>query len=195
MLRALGRYVIERSLGRGGMGSVFLAFDTRVGRHVALKRAHGVSPDDVLRFKREFRAIEPLHHRHLVRLFELGQDDEGLYFTMEAVDGDDLAAWCAAGDRLARAQAVLPQIVSALEFLHEHRVVHCDVKPSNVLVDRDGNVKVVDFGVLAELSNARGLWSSSPFAGAPSRGWGVDFGYGETYDDVVTNSTFARCVR
>lgn len=168
------RYRLERALGAGGMGAVHLAYDRELDRTVALKRGHGASPDELLRFKREFRAIEPLVHPHLVRLFELGHDDEGLYFTMEAIDGEPLAAWCAAGDRVERAEKALPQIASALAFLHAHGVVHCDLKPSNVMVDREGGAKVLDFGVLAELSRAeRGLIGGTPAYLAPERAAGA----------------------
>lgn len=145
---------MERPLGRGGMGAVYLAHDALLGRAVALKRAQRREPADLLRFKREFRVIERLTHPNLVRLYELGSDDEGLYYTMEAIDGTDLGSHCAAGDRVERLRRVLPSLLDALAFLHAHGVVHCDLKPSNVLVARDGTVKLLDFGVLAELSSS-----------------------------------------
>ncbi len=148
-----GRYRVDRPLGRGGMGAVYLTHDALLDRLVALKRAHRYRAADLLRFKREFRVIEGLVHPNLVRLYELGADDDGLYYTMEAIDGADLVTHCA-GDPGARLRAALPQLVAALSFLHAHGIVHCDLKPTNVLVDRAGTVKLLDFGVLAELSRS-----------------------------------------
>ncbi len=135
------------------MGAVVLAHDRLLDRAVALKRALGRSPDDALRFKREFRAIEGLVHPNLVRLYELETDDDGPFFTMEFIGGTDIVTWCAA-DPVTRVTSVLPQLLDALDQLHQRAIVHCDLKPSNVLVDALGTVKVLDFGVLAELTSA-----------------------------------------
>lgn len=145
------RFRVERPLGRGGMGTVVLAWDSLLERRVAIKRAHRLGAADVLRFKREFRAIERLSHPNLVRLHELGVDARGVYFTMEAIDGADLVQHCAP-DPLRGLEQTLPGLLSALAFLHANGVVHCDLKPTNVLVARDGTVKLLDFGVLAEIA-------------------------------------------
>ncbi|MBZ0115708.1 MAG: serine/threonine protein kinase, partial [Sandaracinaceae bacterium] len=147
------RYRVEGPLGEGGMGRVLRAFDLELERPVALKRSRRHDPQDLLRFKREFRGVASLEHPGLVKLYELGSDDEGLYYTMEPILGSDLAGYCAGrGDRLLE---VLPQLLDALVFLHANGIVHCDLKPANVLVSNDGALKLVDFGVLAELSGAR----------------------------------------
>src|SRR5262245_12025718 len=114
------RYRVVRPLGRGAMGSVDLVYDTSYGREVARKRIQRVGPASLLRFKREFRALERLLHPNLVRLYELGEDECGPYFTMEAVLGADLRAlsveaWPA--DRLA---GLIRQMALALCFLEAH---------------------------------------------------------------------------
>ncbi len=149
----VGRYRVDGPLGCGGMGAVFRTYDAVLERTVALKRAHECRAADLLRFKREFRAIERLTHPNLVRLYELGSDAEGLYYTMEAIDGDDLARYCAGPNIDERLSRALPQLLSALSFLHANKVLHCDLKPSNVLVDRSGVVKLLDFGVLATIAS------------------------------------------
>ena len=146
------------------MGAVYLAEDDVLGRTVALKRTLRYGVADLLRFKREFRAIERFAHPNLVRLYELGSDDEGLYYTMEVIEGSDLATWCRGGDRASRLSSVLPQLMDALAFLHARGVIHCDLKPSNVLVDTSDTLKLLDFGVLAELSRAH----ESVVAGTPA---------------------------
>ena len=91
------RFSVVRELGRGGMGAVLLVADAERGEQVALKRAQQVSPEALARLKREFRVVERLAHPALVRLHELGEDDEGVYYTMEVVEGVDLATWCRGG--------------------------------------------------------------------------------------------------
>src|SRR6185437_507925 len=145
------RYRVVRLLGRGAMGEVHLVHDREHERLVARKRLRCLGPEALLRFKREFRAVEQVAHENLVRLYELGEDAEGWYLTMEAVDGIDLRERCARGDPEAEVLALLPQLVSALRHLHARGIVHRDVKPSNVLVREDGLLKVLDFGIIAEL--------------------------------------------
>ena len=92
----LPRYERVRVLGRGGMGAVWLVEDAERGQRVAMKRVLGVHGEALVRFKREFRVVEGLLHPNVVRLYELGEDEGGLFFTMEVVEGSDLLSWCRA---------------------------------------------------------------------------------------------------
>lgn len=152
------------ALGRGGMGSVDRVYDERRREEVALKRSRtgaGVSSSalDTLRrewtrFKREFRVLSELRHPSLVRVYDLGEDELGLFFTMEIVEGVNIRRFCREGGELAaeRLATVLPSLLEGLAHLHARGIVHRDLKPSNVLVDSAGCARIVDFGILAELS-------------------------------------------
>ncbi len=147
------RYRVLGELGTGGMGSVRLVFDAVREEKVAEKRMRFAQPDAIVAFKHEFRVVERLLHPNLVRLYELGEDDEGLFFTMEAIEGEDLEARCRRSGALDLAELAhaLPQVVEALSYLHASAVVHRDLKPSNVLVSDEGTVKLLDFGLTADL--------------------------------------------
>lgn len=130
------------------MGSVRMVHDVQRGRLVAQKRLSNLDVATGLAFKQEFRVLAGLSHENLVRVHELGQDEDGLYYLMEVVEGDPLDAYCrreGVEDVLPR---ILPQLLDALAFIHAHGVVHRDLKPRNVLVTRNGIVKVLDFGVM-----------------------------------------------
>ena len=143
-------YVIERPLGAGGMGQVYLALDERLGRKVALKI---LPPDDAddearARFLREAKALARVEHQNVVRVFASGEDRETAWMALEVVDGDPLSA-LAGGELLDEETscALLAQVARGLHAVHAVGVVHRDVKPDNLLVDNDAVVKIVDFGV------------------------------------------------
>jgi len=147
----IGTYQITGPLGAGGMGEVYRARDTRLGREVAIKvLPAGVAsnPDRLARFEREARAVAGLNHPNIVTLFSV-EDEEGVRFlTMELVEGQSL-------DRVMRQGGLpLPRVLelsiplaNALVAAHERGVVHRDLKPANVMVTHDDWVKVLDFGL------------------------------------------------
>jgi serine/threonine-protein kinase len=150
-----GSYTLERELGRGGMATVFLAQDLKHERPVALKVLHpelaaSLGPD---RFLREIKLAARLQHPHILTVLDSGQAGGRLWFTMPYVEGESLR------DRLRRerqlavddALRIAREAAQALQYAHEHGVIHRDIKPENLLLTRDGNTLVADFGV------ARGL--------------------------------------
>jgi serine/threonine-protein kinase len=131
----IGPYAIQAKLGEGGMGDVYRATDTRLGRTVAIKR---LKPSHVDRFRREALAIAALNHPHICTLYDIGDD----YLVMEYVDGAPLRGPYPP----AEATALALQIASALEAAHARGIVHRDLKPANILVG-PGGVKLLDFGL------------------------------------------------
>ena len=137
----LGPYRIDGKLGEGGMGEVFRAVDTRLGRAVAIKTTHERFS---ARFEREARMISSLNHPNICTLFDVGPN----YLAMELVEGPTLADRIKAGKiPLQEALAIARQIGAALEAAHEIGIVHRDLKPANIKIKPDGAVKVLDFGL------------------------------------------------
>jgi eukaryotic-like serine/threonine-protein kinase len=146
-----GRYRFLGDLGQGGFGLVELVHDRERDRPVARKRVRAFGGDALRRMKQEFRVVSELRHPNLVRVHELGQDDDGLFFTMEHVPGIDVASYCARRVRVEALRTLLPQLLSGVSHLHAHGIVHRDLKPANILVDARGRLKVLDFGLVASL--------------------------------------------
>ncbi|HLL74716.1 MAG TPA: protein kinase [Pyrinomonadaceae bacterium] len=156
--RRLGHYKIERLLGEGGMGEVYLAEDVRLGRPVALKLLPApftAEADRVRRFEQEARAASALNHPNIITIHEIGRADSRHYIATEFVEGETLRAHMAGGPMSAGAAVeVAAQIASALQVAHGAGIVHRDIKPENVVIRRDGYVKVLDFG-LAKLTEKK----------------------------------------
>lgn len=148
----LGQYEILEKIGRGGMGTVYKAMHTRLKRLVALKLLPGdrtQTPEAVARFQREMEAVGRLDHPHLVRAHDAGEAEGQHYLAMEFVDGINVARLIRQGGRLPVANAceVIRQAALGLQHAHEHGLVHRDVKPSNLMLTEDGQIKVLDLGL------------------------------------------------
>ena len=148
--RRIARYRIERQLGEGGMGTVYIAYDPQLDRRVALKLVHPelATAGGLERLVREGRALAKLAHPNIVGVHDAGTDGDRVYIAMELVDGQNVASWLAAKPRTWR--EILDVFVAAARGLaaaHRAGIVHRDVKPENVLIDHDGHVKVADFGL------------------------------------------------
>ncbi|WP_431955964.1 protein kinase domain-containing protein [Nocardia lijiangensis] len=147
-----GRYRLERLLGKGGMGQVWLAYDTTDRRHVALKLLPAELAADAVyrkRFEREAQVAAALRDPHIVPIHRHGAVDGRLYIEMAFVEGTDLAARLSEGGPLAAGAAldILGQVAAALDAAHRAGLVHRDVKPSNILVGSDGSTYLIDFGI------------------------------------------------
>ena len=169
----LGPYEIVARIGAGGMGEVYRARDTRLGREVALKVLPDrltSDPDAMLRFQREARAASALNHPHIVVVHDIGSerigDEDVPYYTMELVDGTTLGERFGR-DALPKVLGYFVQVADALAKAHSAGIVHRDLKPDNVMVSHDGYAKVVDFG-LAKQDPAHPSDTKSPTVAAPT---------------------------
>jgi serine/threonine protein kinase len=184
----LGKYQIERVLGKGAMGVVFGAFDPTVTRRVAIKTirkdllSKNAEDHEILeRFHREARAAARLNHPNIVTIYELGEDNDLAYIAMEFIVGESLQAMIARQGRLQAIDAIgiANQLFNALDYAHQHHIVHRDIKPANIMIDTNGLLKVTDFGLAridaSELTQL-GTIMGSPMYMAPEqiRGQVVD---------------------
>jgi formylglycine-generating enzyme required for sulfatase activity len=168
----VGRYQVRRLLGEGGMGQVYLARDVVLGRSVALKivgpsKGGGFQTE---RFLHEARAIAKLNHPHVVQLYDFGEYKSSVFLALEYVEGDTLRDRAENGplgldEVLRHARA----IAEGLSHAHAAGVYHCDLKPSNVMVGKDGRVRVVDFGIAQTGENAASTLSGTPDWMAPEQ--------------------------
>jgi predicted ATPase len=148
--RTLGCYQILAPIGAGGMGEVYLARDTRLGRNVAIKLLPGsyaIESERVRRFEREARAASALNHPNIVTIYDIGACDAGRFLVMELVEGRTLREILADGPALTSIAPVGGQIAKALAVAHGAGIIHRDIKPANIIVRKDGYVKVLDFGL------------------------------------------------
>ncbi|MDQ3172133.1 MAG: protein kinase, partial [Acidobacteriota bacterium] len=151
----LGRYEIRSQLGAGGMGEVFLAWDTELERTVALKMLPAdvaSDPQRMRRFVQEARAASALNHPNILTIYEIGQSDSARFIATEFIDGETLRQHIKSTRlKLSEVLDVTLQMAGALAAAHEAGIIHRDIKPENVMLRRDGIVKVLDFG-LAKLT-------------------------------------------
>jgi len=165
--RRLGVFEVQGLLGVGGMGEVYRARDTRLGRAVAIKilpPAFKDNDDRLARFEREARVLASLNHPHIGAIYGVEDADDVSALVMELVEGENLATRLAHGAMpVDEALGIATQIAEALEAAHEQGVVHRDLKPANITVRTDGTVKVLDFG-LAKALDSSGSARSNPAA-------------------------------
>ena len=167
-----GRYTLDAEIGRGGMGAVWRGRDQVLGRTVAVKRI-GVAPGgitpDAVRAEREARLAAKLNHANVVAVFDLVDEDDQQWLVMEYVEGTNLSELVRERGRLSPDQAapILAQTASALAAAHGAGIVHRDVKPSNILVAPDGQVKLSDFGI-ARTSADPALTQTGLVTGSPA---------------------------
>lgn len=152
-----GRYKIHSLLGSGGMASVYLAKDLILDRYVAVKvlRTDFHQSDDAMRrFRREALSATQLIHPNIVAVYDVGEAHGTNYIVMEYVQGTDLKEYIAQRGPVHPIEAVriMKQIVSAIATAHQNRIIHRDIKPQNILIDRQGQVKITDFGIAVALS-------------------------------------------
>lgn len=170
--RAFGEYELQAEIARGGMGIVFKARQTRLNRIVAVKMILAgelADREDVRRFLSEAEAAAGLDHPGIVPVYESGEIGGQHFFSMGFVDGESLATRLADGPLPPRrAAALLAELADAVDYAHERGVIHRDLKPGNILLDRDGHPRVTDFGLAKRVTGDSGLTRTGQTLGTPS---------------------------
>jgi eukaryotic-like serine/threonine-protein kinase len=164
-----GRYQLLRILGQGGMGAVYQARDQELGRIIALKVIRpelAGNPSILQRFKQELILSRNVTHKNVVRIYDMGEADGTKFITMEYVEGEDLRSMLARDGKIApqKAAEIVQQICRALDAAHAEGVIHRDLKPQNVMLDPQGRVVVMDFG-LARSLEAPGMTQTGTLVG------------------------------
>ena len=153
--QTLGRYQLERVLGKGAMGIVYEALDPKLHRKVAIKTIlinqldEETAKDFSMRFEREARAVARLNHPNIVQVYDFGKEGEVAFLVMEFIRGTELKSSLAGNQLIDRKECVrvMCELLDALDFAHEAGVIHRDIKPANVMLDSQGRAKLTDFGV------------------------------------------------
>ena len=155
----LGDYQLLGKLGQGGMGVVYEARHTKTGNRVALKTlptsldGQQVDANKLYRFRKEFRSLSNVNHPNLVGMQTLEVEGNQWFFTMDLIEGEDFISYVRPNDQLdeQRLRDCLPQLAKGIIALHQRGIVHRDLKPGNVMVTDQGDVRILDFGLVAEL--------------------------------------------
>src|SRR5215475_1563841 len=166
-----GRYQIVDLIGLGGMGAVYKAFDRQLTRLVALKTIlpeMAGTPTALKRFKQEVLLAQSIVHKNVVRIFDIGEDGGTKFITMDFIEGVDLKNLIKEKGKLPPAEAagILRQVCQGLEAAHAAGVVHRDLKPQNIMIEKDGHIVVMDFGI-ARSGETRGATQTGAFLGTP----------------------------
>ncbi len=166
-----GRYEVIEELGRGGMGRVYKVFDQKIKEIVALKLFHpeiSVNEKAIERFRNELKFALKISHRNVCRTHDLGEEGYMHFITMEYVDGENLKGFIKRAGQLTpgKAVSVAKQVCEALAEAHRQGLVHRDLKPQNIMIDREGNARIMDFGI-ARFVEAEGLTGSGVMIGTP----------------------------
>ncbi len=159
----IGEYHLVEQLGRGGMGVVYKAYQKKLRRTVALKVIGAgslCSPEDIARFHIEAEAAARLNHPGIVPVYDVGEHEGTHYYSMECVEGESLAQYIGANNpRLdpRRATQLIEKVCRAVQYAHDRAVIHRDLKPANIMVDKDGQPRLTDFGLAKVLQEEEGL--------------------------------------
>ena len=151
------RYELKHILGGGGMSNVYVAWDQILNRQVAVKMIH-VSPNEkhetIARFEREVQNTTILSHENIVSVLDVGEEDDCFFLVMEYIEGPTLSDYIKSHGQLSPQKAIqfAEQIFNGIQHAHEKGIVHRDIKPQNIIIDRNQTLKIVDFGIAKALS-------------------------------------------
>ncbi len=165
------RFEIIEEIGQGGMGAVYKAYDNKIREVVALKLLKpeiASDPEIIERFRNEMKLARKVAHRHVCRMYDLNEEGLCIYISMEYVPGEDLKSFIRRSGHLNEEKVLdlARQIAEGLGEAHRLGVIHRDLKPQNIMIDRDGNAKIMDFGIALSL-HSRGLTATGVIIGTP----------------------------
>ena len=165
------RYQVIEELGHGGMGKVYKVFDKETNSKVALKLIKpevAADKNTIERFRNELKVARDISHKHICRMYDLGRDEDNYFITMEFVSGEDLRGLIRRTKRLdtGTAISIAKQVCEGLAEAHRVGVVHRDLKPSNIMIDREGDAKIMDFGIARSL-RTKGITGPGVVIGTP----------------------------
>ncbi|MBN2408379.1 MAG: protein kinase, partial [Candidatus Aminicenantes bacterium] len=166
-----GRFEVIEELGTGGMGKVYRVFDKKIDEEVALKLLKPEIAADrgtLERFRNELKLARRISHRHVCRMFDLSEEAGTSFITMEYVSGEDLKSFIRRVGHLpvGKAVSIASQVAEGLAEAHRLNVVHRDLKPQNIMIDRDGNARIMDFGIARSLKG-KGITGAGVMIGTP----------------------------
>ncbi len=166
-----GRYEVIEELGKGGMGKVYKVFDKKIKEVVALKLIRPeISTDEktIERFNNELRLARKISHKHVCRMYDLGEEGVSHFITMEYVPGEDLKRFIKRSEQLTvnKAVSIAKQICEGLVEAHHLGVIHRDLKPQNIMIDSEGNTRIMDFGI-ARFLEGEGVTTQGVLIGTP----------------------------
>jgi len=166
-----GRYDVIEELGKGGMGRVYKVYDQKLKEVVALKLIKpeiGLNEKAIERFRNELKFARKISHRNVCRMYDLGEEGFTHFITMEYVEGEDLKRFIKRSGELTIGKAVriAKQVCEGLAEAHHLGVTHRDLKPQNIMIDREGNARIMDFGI-ARFLEVEGLTGSGVMVGTP----------------------------
>ncbi len=165
------RFEIIEEIGKGGMGTVYKAYDSKIREVVAIKLLKPEIASDleiIERFRNEIKLARQVSHRHVCRMYDIGEEWLSIYISMEYVPGEDLKSFIRRSGHLNEAKAIglARQILEGLVEAHRLGVVHRDLKPQNIMIDREGNAKIMDFGIARSL-HTKGVTGTGVIIGTP----------------------------
>ena len=165
------RYKVIEELGKGGMGRVYKVLDNEINEKIALKLLKPeVAGDEkrIQRFRNELRNARKISHKNVCRMYHFSKAEGSYYITMEYVEGEELRSFMKRIGKMPKEKvlSVAKQVVSGLAEAHKLGVVHCDLKPQNVMIDKDGNARIMDFGISRSLK-AKGITDTGIIIGTP----------------------------
>ncbi len=167
-----GRYQIIEELGRGGMGRVYKVFDQEIRAKMALKLIKpevAADKNTIERFRNELKVARDISHKNICRMYDLGRDKGSYFITMEYVSGEDLKSFIRRSRQLVVGTAIFiaRQVCEGLAEAHRLGVVHRDLKPGNIMIDREGNAKIMDFGIARSVAAKKGITGAGVMIGTP----------------------------